>query len=412
MAGVNISNVGLTFVDQMTNDIVESLNMESDMRQLVATDERWTGDYKEGRVHVRPSGAIQNVEDGGAFPVPNKQSYVPYKVYRKFVAGAIQLTDGAMAAAAKGKNVARDVISSETEGLMQEILKYENGMFTRNGDGSVGSLLDSRLQTAHSGTTSEDVTVTDARMLWEGVEYDIYDTTLTTYRGSTKVLSVEPTLTSGNFRVNFTGQVASSVATDKIVWKNSVNRALTGLDALIEDSGTFQDINTATYPRYTSLVMDNGGTLRELTPSLFRQMLAGLKQKSGNRKPAQGLKVLTNTWGAINVEELYEGELRIAPDTKVAGMAIASFQSTLGKVDIIHSTDAIYNTMFFGDFSQIKRAVQKPLAWRREGGGIFKRSDVAGYYTATCLEICDFYIKERHTSGKIQDLREDYVTAY
>jgi hypothetical protein len=175
---------------------------------------------------------------------------------------------------------------------------------------------------------------------------------------------------------------------------------------------TFQTVNVANYPRYSSLVLDNSSVKRDLTPALFRSMLAGLMAKSGSERPSDGLKVLCNSWQAVNVEELYEGELRLTPETKVAGINVASFQSSLGRIDIIVDTDCLYNKMFFCDFSKIYRAVQKQLAWRREGGSIFKRSDVAGVWTATALEIAELYIKERHTSGKIEDLNENKVTAY
>ena len=69
--------------------------------------------------------------------------------------------------------------------------------------------------------------------------------------------------------------------------------------------------------------------------------------------------------------------------------------------------------MFFADFSQIHRGVQKPLAWRRDGkGSIFKRNDESGVYTATALEICEHFIKERHTSGRLDDLSYSRSTVY
>lgn len=416
MAGVNIPNVGLTYTRYLKG-VVDTLNMVSKARTLTKNDDKWTGDHIEGRVHVRPSGALGATEDGGTFSVPNKQTYVPFKAYRKFVQGSIQLTDGVMAAASGEENVAKDVTTSEVKGLMKEILKWENQMFFRDGTGSVA-------QFVNLETGSTDLEVTDARALWEGVTYDIYDSdaaNLTsdadptgTSRGTITIDSVEQALTSSQFRVNTTASVPSATEQyDHIVWKGSLNRCPTGLDALIDDStGTFQAVSVTTYPKYTSLVMDNGGTDRDLTPTLFRQMLAGLYQKSGNDTPSSGLTVLCNSWQAINVEELYEGELRLTPETKVGGLAVAAFQSSLGRIEILTDSDALHKKMFFVDFSKIYRAVQKPLSWRKQGGQIFLRSDAAGVHTATCLEIYDYYIKERHTSGKIEDLSQSPVVAY
>ena len=410
MAGVNIANVGLLFTRYL-DGVVETLNHTSKARTRVKKQDKWSGSHIEGRLHLQRTGAIGNTEDGGAFPTPDKQDYTPYKAYRKFSVGSIQLTDGVMATASKSKNVAKDVITSEVKGLLREMMKYENGMFFRNGDGSVATF-----SNALSASAS-DRTVDDSRMLWEGVTYDIYDTTLATKHGTATVSSVESAPDGDNARVNFGATLSgASAGTEKAVWKGSVNRAITGLGKLIDNSlsGTFQGVTMSTAGRehYTSLVMGNSGTNRDLTPSLFRQMLAGLKQKSGDDRPANGLTVLTNAWQAIEVEELYEGEMRLSPSDKVGGFEVTAFQSALGRIGIEVDVDATYNRMYFCDFDKIYRAVQKKLGWRRQGGSIFLRSDTAGVWTATALEICEFYIKERHTSGRLDDLNETRSTMF
>jgi hypothetical protein len=396
--------------------VVETLNHQSRARQLCKKDDNWTGDHIEGRVHVRRSGAISAPEDGGAFPVANRQTHVSWKAYRKFLAGAIQLTDGVMASC-KGKNVAKDAITSEVRGMMRDMLKWENGMFFRDGTGAVAQFVES---TAASQTSTE---VDDARMLWEGVTYDVYDnaslSSSPTKHGTVEISSVDEAPTaSDNFTVNFSAAAPAAATAfgtsgDYLVWKNSVNRCPQGLDSLVDNStGTFQNVNTTTYPHYRSLVLGNSGTNRDLTPSLFRRLLAGLYQKGGNDRPASGLTVIGPSWQGINIEELYEGELRLTPQSRVGGLAVAAFQSSLGRIEILPDCDATHNRLYFVDFSQIYRAVQKKLGWRRQGGSIFLRSDTAGIHTATALEICEFYIKGRHTSGRIDDLNQDPSTAY
>jgi len=412
MAGVNIDNVGLTFT-RFLDGVVETLNHTSKARSLVRQQDKWTGSHIEGRLHTARSTAIGYVEDGGAFPTADKQDYDTYKAYRKFTVGSVQITDGAMATAAKSPNVARDVVTSEVKGLMNNILKFENGFFFRNGDGSVATVQNVG---SASGGNQIDVQVDDARMLWDGGAYQQYDTNLATNRGDIKISNVEQALNaSGNSLVNFSGlDPSGAAATDKLVWNGAINRAVTGLDKLIDDADTssFQAVNITNNPRYTSTVLSNAGTNRDLTPALFRQMLASIQSRSGSERPSDGLSVLCDSWQAINVEELYEGELRLTPESKVGGLAVAAFQSALGRIDIIVDTDCLHNKMFFCDFSKIYRAVQKQLGWRREGGSIFKRSDVSGVYTATAIEIAEMYIKERHTSGKIEDLNASMATAY
>src|SRR5690349_10785189 len=138
MAGVTIADNGLTLINYL-DGVDASLNDKSKARNLVKQNKDWTGQHLEWRVHVQRSGAVGGIDDGGALPVANKQTYATAKVGRRMTAGSIQLTDGVMATASGGRFVARDVVESEMEGLMTEFLVYENGMFFRDGTGTVAT---------------------------------------------------------------------------------------------------------------------------------------------------------------------------------------------------------------------------------------------------------------------------------
>lgn len=399
MAGSNIGNVGLTLIHYL-DDVDQSLNDKSKARKLVKQNTNWTGLHLEWRVHVKRSGALGGIDDGGALPSAANQTYATSKVGRRMTAGAIQLTDAVMATASKSKYVARDVVSSEMEGLMTEILKYENGMFFRNGDGSVA--------TVKTGTTSTTLKVDDGRMLWEGVTYDVYDSSLATNRGTLTISTMANDPDASGFATGTTSATVPSGTTngDLLVWKNSVNKAPTGLKGLLTDSGTVQNIAASAYPRHTSLIMDASSN-RDLTPSLFRQFQAGLYQRSGSDDPSRVLTVLGSAFMMVNVDELFESQVRLTADSKVGGISVPEFQSSFGRFRVMPDPDATYEQLYFVDFSQIYRGVQKKLGWRVEkNGSIFKRSDTAAVHTATCLEIAELYIRERITSGRLTHLTE------
>jgi hypothetical protein len=398
MAGVNSTNVGLTLIHYL-DDVDQSLNFKSEMRKAIKQNYDWNGAYLEWRVHVRPSGAIGGIDDGGQFPVPGAQVYATSKVGRRMTAGSIQLTDGVMAAASKSKAVAKDVVSSEMEGLMTELGKYENIMLFKNGDGS--------LCTVQTGTASTTLIVDDARALWEGVTYSVYDTTLATYRGDLTISAVanDPTA-AGYATVTVDALPSGTTATDKIVWKGSVNKAITGLTGLLTDSGTFQNILATTYPKHTSLIADASAN-RDLTPTLLRQFQAALYQKTGNDDPSKVLTVYGSAGMMINMDELFEDAIRVTPDSGTSGMSAPRFQSSFGTFEVKPNNDAPFNQLIFADLSQIYRGVQKKLGWRVEkNGSIFKRSDLTAVHTATALEIAELYIRERISSGRLTNLNE------
>lgn len=398
MAGVNIDSVGLTYINYL-DGVDESLNNLSKARSMFKKNNDWTGAQLEWRVHVRRSGALQAMDDGGALPSASQQTYTAAKVGRKMVAGTIQLTDGVMATASKSKFVAKDVIESEMEGLMNEFLNYENFFMYRNGDGVCG--------TVQTGTTGTTLLVDDARGLWEGVTYDVYDSTLATNRGTITVSADASAFTTAGFAtVTTTSTVPSgTIAGDKIVWKNSVSKVISGLQKLITDSGTLQNISAATYPRHTSFVFGNSGTARDFSPTLFRQLQAVLFQKAGKSDSTSGLTIIGSAGQMVSMDELYESELRVTPDSDTGGMAMPSFQSSFGKFKVLAEKDAPYGKLWFVDFDQLYRGTQKKLAWRTEkNGSIFKQSQTSLSYSATALEICELYIRERTSSAVITDL--------
>jgi len=414
--GVTSSTSGLAFVNYM-KDISESLNQQSKGRLLCKKTKPWTGQYLEWRLHVARTSGIGFAEDGGQFSIPGKQSYQSPKAYRRAVQGKIQLTDMAMAAIKNDKNSAKGVVNSEMEGLMRDILKFENWYFFRDGSGNVATV-----KANYDVGDTDLVEVDDSRGMWEGSELDLY-TAGGVFRSTLPSVSSIASLAVDDYaQVDLSGAGnADMIATDVLKWKGATSsNAVSGLMSLIDDTaGTFQNVSVTSYPKYASLVMGNSGTARELTPSLFRSVLAGIQQKCGNESPASGLTCLTSLWDAVSVEEMYEGELRLSPKDKVVGLAVKSFQTMLGKVDVVTDADAPMGTMFFADFSQIYRGVQKPLEWRRDGnsgdggsGAIFKRNDESGVYTATVLEIYEHFIKERHSSGRLDDLSYSRSTVY
>lgn len=406
MAGVSISDFGASFIEYLPG-VTETLNNTVTMRKYARNDHVWEGQNISFFVHLARNTAVGNIEDGGAFPVANKQDYAEAKAYRRFLVGAVQITDGALANAATSKRAAIDVVTSELRGMLEGMAKYEEFMSYRDGTGVVG-----RLGTDVSGTTWG---ITDARLVWDKQSYEIHGT-LGTSRGTVTVASVARALdANGQFAVTSNAALpAGSTAGDYVVWPGAVNRAISGLALMVDDAtGTFQNINVTNNPRYTSPVLDNGGTLRPLTPTLFRRMMAMIKQESGGTEPVKGLTVITNNWQGIEVEELYEPDLRITPDTSENGVNAPRFHSSFGTITVETVHDCPFNTMFFVDFDQIYRAVQKELDWRRDkAGGIFQRSDQSAVWRATAMEICEYFIKQRNRCGKIEDLSETASTAY
>jgi len=373
------------------------------------------------KVQVGRNVATTYTVGGGHVPAADKVDYVESEGSRKISVGSIQITQDAMDNAKSTRGAVIRIIDSEMRGLMGSMETMDEFFFSRDGTATV-TTLGSVTNTAAAYATTP-LTVDDARGIWEKASYQIRDaTTPTTVHAEFTCARVPRALSGGEAQVYLTGDLAAlgQADGDFITWGAGVNsaygNAVTGLDVLIDDAATtFQGINVSTYPRYSSIVMDNGGTTQNLTPSLLRNMLAALAQEQA-ADSVGNLLVYTSVWDNKNFEEMYEGELRIAPDTRIGGIKVPTFQSVFGTFSVMTAPYCQYGTMFFIDRNEIAMPIQRPLDWLPGSvQGIFIPSYYSGgtlALSATAMETKDLMIFDRRKCGKIQNLSVTPSTAY
>ena len=411
MAGVKIEDFGASFIKYLPK-VTKTLNMTSVARKIPKGKMKWSGaEHVEKVVHVGLNGAISFLEDGGNLPAAGKQSYVRAKAYRKHLAGTVQLTDGVLKSCGSSKQSAISVVDSELRGLMESIRKLENFMFTRDGSGKVANL------GADADPAGGSISVDDARGLWAGKDYTVVAGDGSS-KGTLTVSKVDRALDgAGDAVVTLSASDVTTAfaAGDSIYWGTgdqlAKGRCPSGLSKMIDDSPvSFQNIDVSAYPHYGSPVIRKSNS--DLASADIRAMLAMLKQEGSGS--LDGITVLTNVWNCTDLEELYEDSARITPDTKTLGIAAVKFQSALGSVKIVTDPDSPYGEMFFLDPSEITRLVQSELAWRKNGknGSIFRASDSALIYRASCLEMHEYMIDKRNTSGRISGLTDNHSSAF
>lgn len=413
MSGVSIDDFGASFIHYLPG-VIQTLNNTSMARMLPKGSLKWEGKNLEKSVHVRRNVSWTFTEDGGPIPAAGKQTYVAAKAYRKFGVGSVKVTEGILKNAATTSHAAITVVESELTGMTDTMRKGENFLFTRDGTGVVATM-----GATVSGST---YTVSDARMMTEGADFEIRDsaTPTTIHVASTTVSTLARAFTTaGEATVTPTSSLsaAGQATGDYVVWgsgdKSMYGRAPTGLDALIDDgTGTFQAVDVSTYNRYTSFVSTSASD-RPITTALLRSTMTAVQSEAGGDASVEWT-VLTNKWQGNAFEEMFEGDVRLTSDTTVGGIKVAKFQSTSGEFSIVTDPDAPYGKMFFVDFSQITRAVQAELDWRRASSGdagIFQIQHNSLNRVATCMEIYEYFIEQRNRCAKIENLRETRTTA-
>jgi hypothetical protein len=397
-AGTGIADLTSLFIHYRPG-FVQTLNNRVLARKLaVGKDYKWEGDYVLKKIQIARHTGISFGSDGMALPPAGKEAFIDSKTYRRFMAATVQVTDGALNTALTSKHACKSTSKSLLTGLAEAIHKFQNFVLTRDGTGKMATVY------GYSGGT---LTVDDARGLWRDQWYTIRDITGVTIKTSFQVSLVNLSPTGGRATLTVTG-VSSSytyASGDFVVWGmgywESYGNTTTGLDSLI-GTGTLQGITASSYPEWHSLVFSPSSGTQDQSTRLFRQMLAGLYQLGGDEK--QNLFALTSVWDMIEFEQLWEGEVRLTPQARIAGLVAPVFHTHFGKVMPYTDSDAPYGKMFFVDRREITRAVQKDLDWRKTGGEILMKSSTNQHYHGDMMEICENMIDNRRRCGKITDL--------
>lgn len=406
---VSIDTFGASFIHYLPG-VVQTLNKLVKAKKLTnGRMKKWEGKYLSKHVHVSRNGGLSWASDGGAISPAARQRYVESKAYRRFLPGKVQITDGMLDNAKTTRHAAIRVVESELRGLLNDMKKVLNFFWTRDGTGVVGLL--------GSTTNGATITMDDARGIWDNADYTILDTDGSTEHATFTASKVARAFTSSEATVTPAASVASGsqAQNDYVVWGAgnymSYNKAITGLDSGIDDaSTTFQGLATSTYTRYTSPVISSVGVLQ---PDDLRQILAMIYQESGEEVGT--MKCVTNTFGMLNMDAMFEGDVRITPDTKTVGTSTPYFQSTLGKIEFEHDPDSPYGKVFLFDPDEITLATQRDLSFRKNGhtdGSIFKRDDNALSYSATALMTCELFYEQRNKMGKLEGVTETKQSAF
>lgn len=410
--GLTGANANTLMIDY-ERSIVETIADEARTHKMFQ-DRPWQGDFVEFSLHSERNSGMGFGLAGSEYRPAGRQAHEKGRIYRKFYDASIQLDDLIMAAARTTKNAAKAAVDQEVSGLERDALKFHNVFAFLDGGGDVATVM---------GTTTvsgqQALRVSSSVGLWEGGLYDVYDSSGATNRGSVTIDFVQQDLSSGYpcVVVDEAALPAGTTATDLLVWRgsgniNALNRAFSGLQKLIDDSAVadFQGIDTRQNQRYLSVVLDNGGNARDVTPELFRQLDASIFQKMG--KPAGRGKCVASPHQLAKLDEMEQDAVRYRPEDSTVGMSVKRVRTSNGVTEFEPDVDCPDSQMFRVDASQLYRYVQEELHFVRRGGQILFESTQSKNAVAHMREIAELAIHDRRSSGRIDDLSVDRVIGF
>lgn len=324
--------------------------------------------------YLRPPTGVGGIAEGGSFKQPGALTLDDMYVYPMNMSKASELTGSVLRNVEDSSSLLKgfaDILSKETEALKKEC------NFNAFGDGSA------LRATYKSGTTTVTFysPLADAAgasygktkgavQIRVGESYDVYDSTLATYRAT-----VTPTATT-----NTTATIPTAVtgATDGDIYllSGSLYKTPRGLAYIVNnDTGTFQLQSRATYPQLKSVVTDLAGAA--ITVQNFTYTKNNLIARAGVGK-AKTVMAITSLAQDQALRQLGMNFKRWEGDAKIFDGSFDRFQhgDTVTQIDPDCDEDRVYLVVR----DMIKRYTQMPFGlYQADGNQMRMRAGVAGY---------------------------------
>lgn len=379
-AGQNLSAIDAILKDVYEGPVNEQVNLEVLMYNILSGKEGgvkaskpvdFTGRRIVVPVHVRKNKGIGAVAENNLLPVAGKQQYADEIVQLAYLYGTIRLT-GPVLEQATGNNEGAFIgaMQSEIKGMADGFTKDMNRQCYGTGNGVLATLS----ANAASGATS--VSVNPTMWLEENDIVDIVDSgTGAIIAGNNVVTNVTYSQQGSSGMVYVTGVtfstgISAAVTSGQSLVRNNGNSGannwgaeVLGLQSAI-GTGTYLNINPATYSVWQSTVLNGGGQPQSVSEILFQAAQANAKRLMG-KKPTT---IVTTDGVQAQFVKLLAAQKRFS-DTKLrGGFSSIDFNGT----EILADTDCPYGTAFVFNPDYFHFYHTRPAHWAETGGTVMR----------------------------------------
>ncbi len=355
------------------------------------------GKYVTFPVHVRRNGGLGSRNEAEVLPTPGQQGYASARLSLKSAYLGIELTGHSIDMSDTNPKAFAKSLDEEMERGRVDFKKDFNRQIYGDGTGAI-----SRIRVTN-GTASNVWAVTDARLFWVGADVvDLVTAPSTVATSARTVTAVD--LTPGANTITVSGAAIAVTAGQLIVRTGSVNREITGLGAIVANSGLLYNINPATEPEWTSEVDSNGGTARALSEALMVRLVDRIRRRGGKTS------VILTDDGSYRAYWALLSQLRGFTNTEefTGGYKGLKFAAGNDEIPVVADYDAPLGTMYFLNEDDITLYRDEDIHWLDRDNSILKqKTDASGRYDvwqAHMVERHELGIGRRNTHGKLVDI--------
>jgi hypothetical protein len=349
------------------------------------------GKYVDFPLHVKRNTGIGARRELEALPVAGNQGYEEARVSLAYLYGSIRLSGQSLKLADKEYQSFASVLNEEISGLTRDLSKDYNRQVYGT---SVGALM-----TSSGSYAVNTIPTTNTQYMEVGQIVDVWDSTGVTSRATARTVTA---VTKNTSVVVDGAAITTGASGDIVVRTGNLNREITGLSQIVNDTGTLFNVNPSTVPLWKSVMNNNGGTNRPLSESLMITMADDIFTNGGTTTA-----IFCNLGVRRSYYNLLVQQRRYNNTTKFeGGFSGLAFTTDNGDIPVVIDPDCQPNRMYFLNEKMLKIYREGDWAWMDMDGSRWQRVIGFDAYDATNYTYRNMGTHRRNTHGLLSDITE------
>lgn len=399
------SNADAALKDFYLPTMREQLNNSMPYLQAISRDtENIEGRRAVLSLHIGRSSGVGARAEAGTLPTAGYQRTAEERITVVQQTGRIQLSVKVIKAMASDQGSFVRAVEFETRGIVDDVKFDVSRQLFGTSDGKIATCLS---EAANVITLAATTTQTEMRNFYVNMTIDVGTLANPTLRGSALVITAIDTT---NLTLTTTGTVSGTVDGNDFVFRSgavaasSVSYELTGLQTIVDSTGTLFNVNPSTHPEWAAVEAGNSGTNRAATDTVFEKVMDDIFI-SGGVDP----DMILTTFG---VQRNYAAQLKSqkrfdSPPTKLAGGYEApSVTTPRGTIAFMVDRFCPENKAFVLNSSHMKEFVMDDWDFMDDDGAVLSRVANTPAYEAVLLKFHEQATDKRNAHGRIDDLTE------
>ncbi len=397
MAGQGILTFASDALKLVYGDIHEQLRDKNPALEFIeSSSQHITQNGKEVifDTHVGRNQGIGARDVRETLPSAGAQKYKQAHLYLKNLYGAIEVDGQLFEQAADNYNSFINVVDAEIKGLKRDLARDLNRQIYGDGTGTIATVK----------TTASSTTIAFDNVQWAEVDMTV------SFIRSGSVVGSQVTISSISESANtitFSASV-SAVAGDLLVRSSNgatnYNKELTGLAAIVKDSGTLHGIDPTTTPVWKSTVTALGTppTLATLTELDLINLVQKVDKQGGEVDVFLASPGVYNAYWSLltSMRQFTNGA------TLTGGQRSFTFEALGKPIKFVSDYAAPANTLYALSSKELVINRKRDWAWMDRDGSMWQRVGETDAYQARLFQYSEIGTYRRNAHAKLTNIKE------